>query len=169
MLILELALISLIILTILTQDLTIRIYDENELCISLSLTIFSLEFKESNNKAKRKRKRKMSLASKVSYYSMLLRLFASLVRYSKIRIYKLAAYSEVARSIPRLIGSAISIPALLAYIYSISERFELEDGGAIGDKIDASIDIPLVILIISLIKMAYFRIKLRFAEGVKNA
>jgi hypothetical protein len=84
-------------------------------------------------------------------------------------VYKLAPYSEASQNITKLIGGAVSIPMILAYIYSIAEEFELEENGAIGEKIDISIDIPFILLIISLIKVAYFKIKLRFAEGVKNA
>ncbi len=162
MLLVELTLISLIILTILTQDLTVRIYDKGAIRFSLSLTLFSLEFTPKEGK-KRKKRKKSSLGSKISYYSLLAKLITRLAKDASIRVYKLSPFDDVSKSIPRLIGTAITVPMLLAYIYSIARDFETEDEGAIGEKIDIALDIPFLLLIISLIKLAYFKVKSRFA------
>lgn len=169
MLLLELLLISLIILTILTQNLNIRLYDRGGLYLSLSLTIFSLELALSGNKKGERKKARTSIGGRIEYYSLLKRLITRTIEAADVKVYRLDVYEDIPTSIPRLIGVAISTPMLLAYIKGLSHSFTIEDDGALGERIDISFDIPLILVIISFIKLQYYKVRLSLKERSKNA
>lgn len=169
MLLLELLLISLIILTILAQNLNIRLYDKGGLYLSLSLTIFSLDISLSRNKKGKRKKTRSSIGSRIKYYSLIKRLITQAIEVADVKIYKLDVYEDIPENIPRLIGVTISTPMLLAYIKALSHSFTIEDEGAFGERIDISFDIPLILVIISFIKLQYYKVRLSLKERSKNA
>lgn len=168
MLIIELLLISLIILTILTQSLNIRIFDREIIYLRLSLTIFSLELSLKSKEGKKPKQAETSLSYKLSYYSFLIKTLNDLAEMADVTIYRLDTYDRQTNSIPLLIFHAITTPMLLEYLAGTAHSFKASEG-AIGERIDVSFDIALISVIISYLKLQYYKLRLKYKEGRKNA
>ncbi len=167
MLLIEFLLISLIILTILTQNLSIRIFDNDGWKLRLSLTLFALDI-SIDNSGEKEAEKKASIINKIEYYSSLFGVIKQAIYNSSVTVYKFEPYEEVAENVPRLIGTAIGAPIFIVYLSAMSHSFEVAGENALGNKIDISFDIPLFLVIISLIKFQYYKVKFGFNRGRKN-
>ena len=136
-------LITLIILLILSQSVSVRIYGSSELHISLSLTVFAFELAQNNEKRGK--------AQSFHFPEILRVLIAELLPSTDVRVR--SANFAAARIFPNpasMIGGAILLPMVLAYVKRKSGTFSTD--GNSDEAVDILFFFPLTALLISFMK-----------------
>ncbi len=171
-LIIEAIILSLIFLILLSQNLSIRIFARDGINISIDYLVFSFELSpnKSNEQPKKKsgKRRRTKIFSKANDYILLLEILSEAMRHTSLTIFSFDTYNLVdLQKPPALIGAAILTPIFLSYIRQNAKELKYKNG-AIGE-LDILLEIPLFILFILLLKLAYLKVKKKYQKRKKNA
>ncbi len=156
-----LLLITLIILLIFSQDVTIRIHGTRDIRLTVSLTVFAVELPLSSTK-KKKRKKGGNFAG------ILPDALKRLLPQADIRVRSARfAEAEIYSSPSSMISGSIALSLFLIHLGRHSGTFSRD--GESSEAIDIFLTFPLTLVFISLIKSLYYSIKKRTSRRRKNA
>ena len=148
-----LMLITLIILLVLSQSLTVRVYGTNELRVNISLTLMALELKLGDKSEKNKH-------GGSDFPALLPELIKNLLPQTDVRVRSARfATANIYSNPGAMIGAAIVLPMLLAYVKKYAGTFHLQEES--NEAIDIYFIFPFTSLIVSFITALYSELKKR--------
>lgn len=151
----QIVFIILIILVILTQNVSVKIVKEKDFLLEFNFTFFAFSvIPGKSEKKERKKRNKSALGERLHTYSLVLKTLKLGLSHSHLKIKALHFGSPPDSEKAFLVKALLNIPrsSLLAYLESISASFEYTPPkSSVHAEVDAVIYIPLYHLIVTLV------------------